>query len=181
MRNNNDYQHLPPSLTDGREEHFTTLEALTPSPAHYRDSHFEDDQLFKQDNSRYENDRYLDTHVGHEIGHERFVDYIETVETRPADLKYISHENIVPGHDRLDISSHYVHHDFEPREVSSGKSARSEGKEDPGYGEVMYQTMPVEDGGEAFTVSYNVYNTNVNGGTTQPSDILRQAFADLDM
>lgn len=181
LRNINDY-HLSPSLADGHEEHFTTLEALTPSPAHYRDS-YEDDQRYKQDqyerdNSHYE--RYTD-HV-HETGQERFVEYIETIEHPPENLKYgISH--MASGHGRLDITSHYIHQELQPRAHSANdsvrKSTQSEGKD--GYGDVMYGTMHSEDGGEAFTVSYNVYNTNMNAGTAPASDILRQAFADLDM
>ncbi|KAI5726576.1 hypothetical protein M8J76_005109 [Diaphorina citri] len=185
LRNNNDYSHLPPSLSDAPGEHFTTLEALAPSPSHYRENLYEDDSHRYKEHNRYEDNRYLE-HQVQDISQDRYIEYVE----EQSDIKYndISHADI-SRHDRLDISSQYLDHDFDSREVTSGESRSKpetfHSKDDPGYGSVIYETMTVpltgEEGGETFTVSYNVYNTKLNGDVSQPSDILRQAFADLDI
>lgn len=225
MRNNNDYSDLPPISTSSGE-HYTILEALAPSPSHYRDNLYDDDTHHYEDENHLQQDSRYIPQV-QDISNARYVEYIDAQEdikyddisnhtdikynhiiehsdlrysldpghikfnSIPEDIKYndISDQSDISGHDRLDQSSQYIDHDYKSRVESIGGSRTQseslhEGQDCQGFGDVCYEMSapPSETHeGETFTVSYNVYNTNINGGPAKPSDILRQAFADLDM
>ncbi|KAL1455137.1 hypothetical protein WDU94_009253 [Cyamophila willieti] len=187
LRNTN-YSDLP--LPSSTTEHFTTLEVIPPSPSHYRDNHYEDDgHHYKEENNQYVENRYVVDHHGQEIiSHDRYIEYIES---HPNNIKYTDITNDNSGHDRIhNISAQFIDHDFKSPQESSEESHRTHSKslqerqDEQSFRDGVYETMTdplAKNDEEPFTVSYNVYSADINGGSSQPSDILRQAFADLDI